>query len=110
MTFIVGWPAWTSCLGALPCGVNGSDSTEAGGPRQSRARLEPILMWYPGHAAHGTHCLPTTPPFLACGDLECGFARVRCDQCRAEFLVAFSCKARYLCPSWWLAATAARAR
>ena len=37
--------------------------------------------------------------FLACGDLECGFARVRCDQCRAEFLVAFSCKARYLCPS-----------
>jgi len=37
--------------------------------------------------------------FLACGDLECGFARVRCDACRAEFLVAFSCKARYLCPS-----------
>jgi hypothetical protein len=37
--------------------------------------------------------------FLACGILEQGFARVRCDRCRAEFLVAFSCKARILCPS-----------
>jgi len=35
--------------------------------------------------------------FLACGLLERGFARVRCDRCRAEFLVAFSCKARFLC-------------
>jgi hypothetical protein len=37
--------------------------------------------------------------FLDCGILERGFARVRCDNCRAEFLVAFSCKARILCPS-----------
>jgi hypothetical protein len=37
--------------------------------------------------------------FLDCGLLERGFARVRCDRCRAEFLVAFSCKARILCPS-----------
>ena len=27
--------------------------------------------------------------FLDCGILERGFARVRCDDCRAEFLVAF---------------------
>ena len=37
--------------------------------------------------------------FLDCSILERGFARVRCDDCRAEFLVAFSCKARILCPS-----------
>jgi hypothetical protein len=28
--------------------------------------------------------------FLDCGILDHGFARVRCDECRAEFLVAFS--------------------
>ena len=37
--------------------------------------------------------------FLACGVLEHGFARVRCDTCRHEYLLAFSCKCRYFCPS-----------
>ena len=37
--------------------------------------------------------------FLACGDFEGGFARVFCDSCRSEFLVAFSCSRRGLCPS-----------
>ena len=37
--------------------------------------------------------------FLVCGILEYGFARVVCGNCRAEFLVAFSCKTRLLCPS-----------
>ena len=37
--------------------------------------------------------------FLACGILEHGFARVRCDGCRHEYLLAFSCKCRYFCPS-----------
>jgi hypothetical protein len=36
--------------------------------------------------------------FLACGDLECGFARVRCS-CGNESLLPFSCKRRALCPS-----------
>jgi len=36
--------------------------------------------------------------FTDCGILENGFARVVCERCRAEFLVAF-CKARYFCPS-----------
>jgi hypothetical protein len=31
--------------------------------------------------------------------LECGFARVRCDECRREFRVALSCKRRGFCPS-----------
>jgi hypothetical protein len=37
--------------------------------------------------------------FLDCGLLEHGFARVRCPQCRAEYLVAFRCKGRHFCPS-----------
>jgi len=37
--------------------------------------------------------------FLDCGLLEHGFARVRCEACRAEFLVAFRCKGRQFCPS-----------
>jgi len=37
--------------------------------------------------------------FLGCGDLTKGFARVRCDTGRHEYLLAFSCKGRYFCPS-----------
>ena len=37
--------------------------------------------------------------FLACGRPENGFARVVCPECRAEYLVAFSCRTRNFCPS-----------
>ncbi len=37
--------------------------------------------------------------FLGCGDLTRGFAWVKCENCRHEFLLAFSCKGRYFCPS-----------
>jgi len=37
--------------------------------------------------------------FLDCGALGRGFARVRCDACRFERLVPFSCKGRAVCPS-----------
>jgi hypothetical protein len=37
--------------------------------------------------------------YLGCGILAHGFVRVRCDACRAERLVAFSCKGRGFCPS-----------
>jgi len=37
--------------------------------------------------------------YLDCGLFEPGFARVFCPECRYEFLVAFSCKGRGLCPS-----------
>jgi hypothetical protein len=37
--------------------------------------------------------------FLDCGIYDQGFARVRCDSCSAEYLVAFSCQQRGLCPS-----------
>lgn len=37
--------------------------------------------------------------FLACGVLDHGFTRMRCDACMHEYLLAFSCKCRYFCPS-----------
>ena len=37
--------------------------------------------------------------YLICGCLEHGFLRVRCEGCRHENLVAFSCKRRGFCPS-----------
>jgi ribosomal protein S27E len=37
--------------------------------------------------------------YLDCGDLHMGFARVRCENCGHEYLLAFSCKRRHFCPS-----------
>ena len=37
--------------------------------------------------------------FLACGVLEHGFARFRCDTCTHGYLLAFSRKCRYFCLS-----------
>ena len=37
--------------------------------------------------------------YLDCGLYENGFARIRCPECAEEYLLAFSCKTRELCPS-----------
>jgi hypothetical protein len=37
--------------------------------------------------------------YLRCGDLKEGFARVRCSDCQHEYLLSFSCKGRWFCPS-----------
>ncbi len=37
--------------------------------------------------------------YLKCGRLEHSFLRVRCEDCHAETLVAFSCKRSGFCPS-----------
>ena len=37
--------------------------------------------------------------YLDCSDLHLGFARVKCEDCGHEFLLAFSCKRRHFCPS-----------
>ena len=37
--------------------------------------------------------------YLDCGRLHGGFARIRCPKCRAEHLLAFSCRTRGLCGS-----------
>ena len=37
--------------------------------------------------------------YLKCGDLREGFARIRCPDCCHEYLLAFSCRGRWFCPS-----------
>ena len=37
--------------------------------------------------------------YLLCGDLTQGGARVRCPDCHHEYLLAFSCRGRWFCPS-----------
>ncbi len=37
--------------------------------------------------------------YLTCGILAHGFARARCGDCGHDFLIAFSCKGRGVCPS-----------
>jgi hypothetical protein len=37
--------------------------------------------------------------YLECGILAHGFARARCGECGHDFLIAFSCKGRAVCPS-----------
>ena len=41
----------------------------------------------------------TSGPIYCCGILAHGFARARCSGCGYDFLVAFSCKGRGVCPS-----------
>ncbi len=36
--------------------------------------------------------------YLECGILACGFTRARCGACGHDFLMAFSCKGRGVCP------------
>jgi hypothetical protein len=58
----------------------------------------------------GHELLLISPPGPYGEILAHGFARARCPDCTAEFLVAFSCKGRGVCPSCTtkrLAATAA---
>jgi hypothetical protein len=37
--------------------------------------------------------------YLDCGDSHFGFARVKCEDCGHEYLLAYSCKRRHSCPS-----------
>ena len=48
------------------------------------------------HLPH--HVIREFDEYLTCGRLEQGFLRVRCEDCRQEHLVAFSCKRRGFCP------------
>jgi hypothetical protein len=45
------------------------------------------------------HVMDVIHRYLDCGDLHCGFARVKCTECGHEYLLAFSCKRRHFCPS-----------
>jgi len=46
-----------------------------------------------------TYVMTVIYKYLDCGDLHFGFARMRCEDCGHEYLLAFSCKRRHFCPS-----------
>lgn len=86
---------------------------QAGSAAYERHRPEQTLMYqvveqyYPAfldQLAQQDISLPsyveqTFLDYLKCGRLENGFLRVRCEDCHAERLVAFSCKRRGFCGS-----------
>jgi hypothetical protein len=59
----------------------------------ARREADPDGVPIPRHVERGLR------GYLECGILACGFARARCGACGHDFLVAFSCKGRGLCPS-----------
>jgi ribosomal protein S27E len=93
--------------------ANRQASPSTGTHRYQRHRPEQTLLYqlveqhYPVFVDHMTARDATLPKyvarefdaFLKCGRLEHGFLRVRCTDCHAEQLVAFSCKRRGFCPS-----------
>jgi hypothetical protein len=70
----------------------------------ARRHFDEVVALYPEHYEPRYGRLrPIIPEvvqkFLDCGVLERGFARIRCDHCQHEYLLAFSCKSRWFCPS-----------
>ena len=51
-----------------------------------------------GDASPPAHVEQAFRRYLECGILARGFARAYCDECKHEFLIAFSCKGRGVCP------------
>ena len=45
------------------------------------------------------HVIKELHAYLECGVLAYGFVRLKCEDCRSEKFVAFSCKKRGFCPS-----------
>jgi Transposase zinc-binding domain/Putative transposase len=85
------------------------------GTRCYQRRRPQHTLWYRTVQAHFETWLAlaagsdeTAPPayveqafrrYLECGVLSCGFARAFCKACGHDFLVAFSCQGRAVCPS-----------
>ena len=66
--------------------------------------IEQNLPSFQSHLSNADISLPSFVhsefrSYLRCGLLKHGFLRVKCDGCRFEHLVAFSCKLRGFCPS-----------
>jgi len=70
-------------------------------PRRARAprdlpRGSPPARW--GHRPAAVR-RSELRDFLSCGHLAAGFVRLRCENCRKDLLVPFSCRGRGFCPS-----------
>lgn len=84
-------------------------------PQRYQRRRPEQTLWYRTVQAHFATWLELargpcgeSPPayversfrrYLECGILAHGFARAWCDTCQHEFLIAYSCKGRGVCPS-----------
>ena len=91
----------------------GCRNKEAGAYRYQRHQPENNLLYriverhYPEFTAYLAEQGAVLPryvqrefeAYLKCGRLEHGFLRVRCNNCHAEHLVAFSCKCRGRAPT-----------
>ena len=72
------------------------DPVAAGGKRATPSREPRITRWKdPGWPRSKEEF----EAYLECRRLEYGFPRVKCDACRHEKLVGFSCKRCGFCPS-----------
>ena len=83
--------------------------------RSRKPKSSPLWKCFHAHFDHFTAAYPrdyqsrygvlrgvipeVVDKFMGCGDFAKGFARVRCDECSHEYLLAFSCKGRWFCPS-----------
>ena len=55
--------------------------------------------WQGDHHSPKPYVRQAFTKYLECGIFAHGFARARCEDCGHDFLVAFSCKGRCVCPS-----------
>ena len=106
-----GWPGWTAGLGAGVLVV--CDPETVYRPRHpERTVFYKVLEQHfdryvyayeerfePRSGPLRAVVRPTVEAFLGCARLEGGFARIRCDSCAAEHLLAYSCRSRNFCPS-----------
>lgn len=77
---------------------SGDDGAVSGGGRAPLELLGPGAGPHDHGGGYPTFIEDEFRSYLSCGILAHGFARVVCSDCRAEDLVAFSCKRR-VCPS-----------
>jgi hypothetical protein len=63
-------------------------------PGRRRSSHEP-----PPATSAPDHADTVVQAFLRCGDLHAGFTHLHCPECGHDFLLAFTCKQRGLCPS-----------
>ena len=96
-----------------PCSVSAAKNDKVYQPRNPRAtklyklvsnNIDEFLQVYPERFEQKYGRLrpevrETLQKYLRCGILSYGFARVRCEECHHEYLLAHSCKGRYFCPS-----------
>ncbi len=105
------WSRFCTHRHVLPCGHSPArrtaslSSTPAAAPRERRSTRSSLATSRPGLPSSlgehpvAAHVEEEFPAYLRCGILAFGFARARCGTCGHDFLVAFSCKGRGVCPS-----------